>query len=503
MYTREMKLPAAHPLDNATFGALVVLGVACILALALALVPRLTSAAAVSVTSITATSTNVYVNTGFATTSRVTTGDGVNYQLTLGGTPLIAPQINVFLMGSTTMSGAGVNWFYATTSVTAWTEGAVTFRLGVGGTAGDATTTITQSSVTTNVVYDVTAPTLNSVSWTDVDGSTEISGTDTLAFTFSETMATTTLTGANLDTVLALSGSHTFSTTTAPTWNTAGTVLTVTLGALTTVAADDTVDPTGAVRDSVGIADATAAALTITDSTAPGDPTGLTNTNFGSSISVSLASTGSTQIRYTTNGTTPSCSSGTVYSSAISITETTTLKAIGCDASNNASSVVTAIYTLSPAGGGGGGGGSTSSPTPATPAPTASPSSRITSAQVAAIVALLSSFNADSAVIASVQAALSGATAGGTGATHGFVTSLFVRNLESGAVGEEVKALQMFLNSHGYPIAALGPGSPGNETTYFGVLTRAAVVTYQKAKGITPAVGYFGPITRAAVEADR
>src|SRR3989344_593449 len=135
MYTWEMKPLAKHPLNNAIFGALVVLGAVCILALAL--VPRLTSAAAVSATSVTATSTNVYVNTGFATTSRVTTGDDVNYQLTLDGTPLIAPQINVFLMGSTTMSGAGVNWFYATTSVTAWTAGAGTLLLGVGGTAGE------------------------------------------------------------------------------------------------------------------------------------------------------------------------------------------------------------------------------------------------------------------------------------------------------------------------------------------------------------------------------
>lgn len=494
-----MKSFSERALDNVILAILVVLGAACILSLSL--MARLASAAAVSVTSITATSTNVYVNTGFATTSRVTTDDTVNYQLTLGGTPLIAPQINVFLMGSTTMSGAGANWFYATTSVTAWTAGAVTFRLGVGGTAGDATTTITQSSVTTNVVYDVTAPTLSSVSWTDVDGSTEISGTDTLTFTFSETMATTTLTGADLNTVLALSGSHTFSTTTAPTWNTAGTVLTVTLGAATTVAADDTVDPTGAVRDSVGIADATGAALTITDSTAPGNPTGLTNTNFQTSISVSLASTGSSQIRYTTDGTTPSCSTGTVYSSAITMTETTTLKAIGCDASDNASSVVTAIYTLSP--GGGGGGGSSTPAAPAVPAAPASPSARITSAQVSAIVALLASFNADNTVIANVQAALSGATAGGASATHGFVTSLFVRSLGSGATGEDVKALQMFLNSHGYPVAASGPGSPGNETAAFGPLTRAAVVEYQKARGITPAIGFFGPLTRAAVEADQ
>jgi len=65
-----------------------------------------------------------------------------------------------------------------------------------------------------------------------------------------------------------------------------------------------------------------------------------------------------------------------------------------------------------------------------------------------------------------------------------------------------VKALQEFLNAHGYTVATTGPGSLGNETTRFGAATKAALIKYQKAKGITPAVGYFGAKTRAAVEAE-
>lgn len=76
-------------------------------------------------------------------------------------------------------------------------------------------------------------------------------------------------------------------------------------------------------------------------------------------------------------------------------------------------------------------------------------------------------------------------------------------DLKTGSLGSDVKALQEFLNARGFTVAASGPGSPGNETTTFGALTRAAVIKYQKSKGITPAVGYFGPITRKAVEADQ
>jgi len=72
----------------------------------------------------------------------------------------------------------------------------------------------------------------------------------------------------------------------------------------------------------------------------------------------------------------------------------------------------------------------------------------------------------------------------------------FKENLTTGSLGEEVKALQEYLNAHGYTVASSGPGSAGNETTRFGAATKAAVIKYQKAKGITPAVGYFGPKTR-------
>ncbi|MDZ4226478.1 MAG: peptidoglycan-binding protein [Patescibacteria group bacterium] len=76
---------------------------------------------------------------------------------------------------------------------------------------------------------------------------------------------------------------------------------------------------------------------------------------------------------------------------------------------------------------------------------------------------------------------------------------VFTRDLEVGVTGDDVRALQVFLNTNVYVLAETGPGSPGNETLMFGALTRAALARYQAANDISPAVGYFGPITRAYI----
>jgi peptidoglycan hydrolase-like protein with peptidoglycan-binding domain len=77
-------------------------------------------------------------------------------------------------------------------------------------------------------------------------------------------------------------------------------------------------------------------------------------------------------------------------------------------------------------------------------------------------------------------------------------TTSFTRNLEYGMQGQDVLALQEFLNANGFTIANSGPGSPGHETDYFGSATQSALIKFQQANHITPAVGYFGPITRAS-----
>ena len=75
----------------------------------------------------------------------------------------------------------------------------------------------------------------------------------------------------------------------------------------------------------------------------------------------------------------------------------------------------------------------------------------------------------------------------------------FIRNLTIGSTGEDVRALQRFLNARNFTVATTGPGSVGNETTRFGPRTRDALIRFQINNNISPARGFFGPITRRTV----
>jgi peptidoglycan hydrolase-like protein with peptidoglycan-binding domain len=70
----------------------------------------------------------------------------------------------------------------------------------------------------------------------------------------------------------------------------------------------------------------------------------------------------------------------------------------------------------------------------------------------------------------------------------------FSRDLTIGSTGADVTALQNWLISKGESI-------PAGATGFFGSQTQAAVAAWQAANGITPAAGFFGPITRAKVNA--
>jgi len=114
------------------------------------------------------------------------------------------------------------------------------------------------------------------------------------------------------------------------------------------------------------------------------------------------------------------------------------------------------------------------------------------------IAELQAQINALMAQLSTLQGGSQTAGTGGTGACTGIT---FTRNLTVGSTGSDVKCLQQILNqSATTQIATTGAGSPGNETTYFGSLTLAAVKKYQTQQGFIPA-NQVGPMTRAALNA--
>jgi len=88
-----------------------------------------------------------------------------------------------------------------------------------------------------------------------------------------------------------------------------------------------------------------------------------------------------------------------------------------------------------------------------------------------------------------------------SGANANVVSCTFTRSLTTGVTGADVLCLQQYLNGAGFTVATSGAGSPGNETSYFGSRTRAAVSTWQAANGVSPTAGYFGPISRTKYSA--
>ncbi len=88
------------------------------------------------------------------------------------------------------------------------------------------------------------------------------------------------------------------------------------------------------------------------------------------------------------------------------------------------------------------------------------------------------------------------------------VSSAAERQLERGMYGEDVRSLQVLLNTDSETMVALtGAGSPGKETTFFGQATDVALTKFQKkhlseiidVSDLGLGLGVYGPVTQAFV----
>jgi hypothetical protein len=192
---------------------------------------------------------------------------------------------------------------------------------------------------------------------------------------------------------------------------------------------------------------------------------------YTSAQSVALTAVGSLSIRYTLDGSTPSCTVGTLYTAPISIGTTQTLKAISCYAQDHSSTVASYLYTINiptSGGGGGGGGGSTVINYPAV------------IFNQNAVVPIVNSEKKIEQKISVDQKKKSVKP-----------SYKFQRNLKQGARGTDVTELQKFLIAEGH--------MTGEATGYFGSLTKASLIRWQ-VKNKIPSTGYFGPMTRDYLE---
>jgi hypothetical protein len=207
----------------------------------------------------------------------------------------------------------------------------------------------------------------------------------------------------------------------------------------------------------------------------------------GSSITISSPTLQELSSDVTSDVTSNTCSGSASsislsYSGGGTITNTITPSATLCSGSGSSGS-------SSPASGGGNGApvGLITSATGVAPVPVASATSTVSSSTTVASTVSTPSTSAPIAV---------------SGPAFEFLKNLAYRDTNS-----DVLKLQQYLNAHDFAVAESGPGSPGQETDYFGSLTYTALVNFQNAHaseilvpvGLTQGTGYFGPATRAFV----
>ncbi len=225
-------------------------------------------------------------------------------------------------------------------------------------------------------------------------------------------------------------------------------------------------------------------------------------------ISVSIVTVKNVSVAGITPSPIPPIASTTPPVTASSTTPVTTPPA----ASSSGGSAPASTPAASSRGGGGGGGSYVPFVSSAAPTVTPTPASTLSATQRQSLIAelLAQVLELQKKIIAlggkpiAIPVGLSG------GASTQLVavgSSSFTRNLKRGDRGEDVRALQRFLNTHGFAVTVSGDGSSGKETTYFGPATVSALIRFQNAyksdilapAGLSAGTGFFGAFTRGKV----
>jgi hypothetical protein len=110
---------------------------------------------------------------------------------------------------------------------------------------------------------------------------------------------------------------------------------------------------------------------------------------------------------------------------------------------------------------------------------------------------------------AKIAAVLAQAEQTAQGQAVSAIAITFKLTLTAGTQSEDVKRLQEYLNNHGFTVSVSGPGSKGQESTFFGPKTKAALIAFQEAHqaeilahlGLVHGTGILGPSTRAYINA--
>jgi len=196
--------------------------------------------------------------------------------------------------------------------------------------------------------------------------------------------------------------------------------------------------------------------------------------------SVTLQAEGSESIRYSLTEIPSSCSVGTLYTTPIEVSSTSTIYAIACNKANNSSSS-TFDYIIN-------------NPVVVIP-PTIVGSSHSSGG---------STLESRNKFIAEQKAPTTPTVTIDTGCTLSNKYSVttgklcttvtipvvtnpisITRTLKQGSNNNDVKELQKYLNAKGYIVALKGAGSQGYETNYFGPATKKAIILFQTVNKLT------------------